>query len=86
MVDVHANEHVGQDLPNESLVVDVGLSNVGDAKVVVHDNGNGGCDSSSDDEPLTKQALNAEFTIQIRKQNKAASGTLRPSKHGKNRK
>jgi len=39
-VDAHENEHVGQDLPNESPVVDVGLSNDKDAKVVVHEKGN----------------------------------------------
>ena len=69
VVDAHENDHVGQDLPNESPVVDVGLSNAGNAKVVVHEKDNGGCDSYSDDEPLTKQAPNAEFTIQKRKKN-----------------
>jgi hypothetical protein len=53
-VDAHESEHVGQDLPN-----DVGLSNVSRvANVVVHEKSNGGCNSCSDDEPLTKQAPN----------------------------
>ncbi len=52
-VDAHKNENVGQDSPNKSPVVDVELSYVGIAKVVIHVKGNGGCDSSSDDEPLT---------------------------------
>jgi hypothetical protein len=63
VVDAHENEHVGRDLPNKSPVVDVGLSNVRNAKVVVHDKGNGVCDLSSDVEPLTKQAPNADFAI-----------------------
>ncbi len=41
---------------------------------VAHEKVNGG-DSSSVDEPLHKQATNAEFAIHKRKQNKAASGT-----------
>ena len=40
VVDAHENEHVEQDLPNEIPVVDVGLSNFGDAKVVVHEKAN----------------------------------------------
>ena len=58
-------------VPNESPVVNFGLAEVGlllGVVEVAHENGNGG-DSSSVDEPLHKQATNAEFTIQKRKQN-----------------
>jgi hypothetical protein len=63
--------------PNEIPAADVGLAEVGlllGVAEVAHEKGNDG-DSSSDDEPLHKQAPNAEFTSQKRKQNKATSGT-----------
>ncbi len=64
-------------VPNESPVVNFGLAEVGlllGVVEVAHENGNGG-NSSSVDEPLHKQATNAEFIIKKRKQIKAASGT-----------